>query len=133
MKFNSFFYVFNSFFLGFALRYATWLNPNGVAIVNDQAIPPVSVSSGGAEYPGDQGFRDAFAAVTDRLYVVPGVRVAEELGNARVNNIVLLGALSTFLDVDAGIWKAVIESRVPSRYVALNLKAFERGQALISG
>lgn len=115
-----------------SLRYAAWLKPNGVAIVNDQAIPPVSVSSGGAEYPGDQDFRDAFAAVTDRLYLVPGIRVAEELGNARVNNIVLLGALSTFLDVDAEIWKAVIESRVPSRYVELNLKAFERGQALIS-
>ncbi len=115
-----------------ALRYAAWLKPGGVAIVNDQAIPPVSVSSGGAEYPSDEDFRDAFAAVTDGLHVVPGIEVAEELGNARVNNIVLLGALSTFLDVDLAVWKRVIESRVPARYVELNLKAFERGRALIS-
>jgi len=115
-----------------ALRYVGWLKPGGVAIVNDQAIPPVSVSSGGAEYPTDEHLLEVFAAVTPRLYVVPGSRVAEELGDARVNNVVLLGALSTFLDADAAVWKAVIESRVPPRYVEMNLKAFDRGRALIS-
>lgn len=115
-----------------ALRYVGWLKPGGVAIVNDQAIPPVSVSSGGAEYPSDEHVRDIFAAVTPSLHLVPGIRLAGELGNARVNNVILLGALSTFLDVDTAVWKSVIESRVPPRYAEINLKAFERGRALIS-
>jgi indolepyruvate ferredoxin oxidoreductase beta subunit len=116
-----------------ALRYADWLKPGGVALVNDQAIPPVAVSSGGAEYPTDAQFLAAFKKVTDRVYLVPGNGVANELGSARVNNVVLLGALSVFVDVDAAVWRAVIEGRVPAKYADLNQRAFERGRALVKG
>lgn len=116
-----------------ALRYADWLKPGGVALINDQAIPPVAVSSGGAEYPGDAQFLAAFKQVTDRVYLVPGNSVANELGSARVNNVVLLGALSVFVDVDAAIWRGVIEGRVPAKFVDLNQRAFERGRALVKG
>lgn len=114
-----------------ALRYAEWLRPEGVALVNDQAIPPVAVSSGGAEYPSTSRFESALAAVTDKVYLVPGIRTATELGDARVNNIVMMGALSVFLDIDAEVWKGVIRDRVPPKYVDLNLKAFDRGRGLI--
>jgi len=41
---------------------------------------------------------------------------------------VLLGALSTLLDVPQSIWLEVIEKRVPARYVELNRSAFRRGR-----
>lgn len=116
-----------------ALRHADWLKPGGVALVNDQAIPPVAVSSGGVEYPSDEQFLAAFKSFTDRVYLIPGLEAAKELGNARVNNVVLLGALSAFVDVDAAVWRGVIEGRVPPRFVELNLRAFEKGRALVRG
>jgi indolepyruvate ferredoxin oxidoreductase beta subunit len=60
--------------------------------------------------------------------MVPGISIAEELGNVRVNNVVILGALSRRLDIDIKIWEKVIAERVPARYVELNLKAFSMGR-----
>jgi indolepyruvate ferredoxin oxidoreductase beta subunit len=42
--------------------------------------------------------------------------------------VVLLGALSTFLGMPQETWLEVIEARVPPKYVALNRKAFLKGQ-----
>ncbi|HHN94140.1 MAG TPA: indolepyruvate oxidoreductase subunit beta, partial [Anaerolineae bacterium] len=45
-------------------------------------------------------------------------------------NTVLLGALSTRLDVEPEIWLAVISRRVPPKYVELNRQAFQEGRSL---
>jgi indolepyruvate ferredoxin oxidoreductase beta subunit len=87
-------------------------------------------SSGGAEYPSDENFQAALREVTERFYLVPGIETAKDVGDARVNNIVMLGALSAFLDVDPEVWKKVIRERVPPKYVEMNLKAFDRGRML---
>lgn len=110
-----------------ALRYAEYLRPGGVAVVNRYTIKPITVTSGGAHYPSEEELQAVYAALTDRLYLVPGTAIAQELGNSRAANVVLLGALSTFLDVPAETWLQVIESRVPPKYVALNRQAFLRG------
>ena len=48
-----------------------------------------------------------------------------------VTYIVLLGALSTFLDVPVATWEKVIKKRVPQKFVDLNLKAFDAGRSLL--
>jgi indolepyruvate ferredoxin oxidoreductase beta subunit len=115
-----------------ALRYAEYLKPGGVAIVNRYTIEPITVTSGGAHYPTEEELLTLFAAVTDRLYIVPGTTIADELGNVRASNVVLLGALSTFLDVPEETWLHAIETRVPPRYVNLNCQAFVQGRQAIS-
>jgi indolepyruvate ferredoxin oxidoreductase beta subunit len=60
--------------------------------------------------------------------VVDGLATAERLGNPRLANTVLLGGLSTRLDVSAETWLAVIEQRVPQKYVELNRQAFWEGR-----
>ena len=114
-----------------AARYADLLRPGGVAIVNEQRIPPVSVSSMGAVYPDLAAVRAVLAQVTSRVFIVPAQKTAEEAGSARAANVVLLGALSAFLDVDEGLWLAAIEGRVPARFVDANRKAFLKGRDLI--
>ncbi len=116
-----------------ALRYVSYLRQGGVAVVNRQAIRPITVTSGGAHYPSEEELRAVYGRVTDRFYLVPGAELAEKLGNARAANVVLLGALSSFLDVPADTWLAVIEKRVPSRYVALNRQAFLAGREAVGG
>jgi indolepyruvate ferredoxin oxidoreductase, beta subunit len=114
-----------------ALRYASYLRQGGVAVVNRQAIKPITVTSGGAHYPSEEELRAVYGRLTDRFYLVPGAELAEELGNARAANVVLLGALSGFLDLPAETWLAVIEKRVPPRYVALNRQAFLAGREAV--
>ena len=82
-----------------ALRYAGYLKPGGAAIVNQHTIEPITVTSGGAHYPTEEELRATYARLTDCLHIVPGTAIAQELGNARAANVVLLGAVSTLLDV----------------------------------
>jgi indolepyruvate ferredoxin oxidoreductase beta subunit len=116
-----------------ALRYVEFLKPGGVVIVNEHVIEPITVTSGGAHYPTKEELQAVYAEVTDRLYQVPGTGIAQELGNARAANVVLLGAFSTFVDVPAKTWLEVIEARVPPKYVELNREAFLKGRKAVAG
>ncbi|KPL19535.1 MAG: pyruvate ferredoxin oxidoreductase [candidate division Zixibacteria bacterium SM23_81] len=63
-----------------------------------------------------------------KLYSVPATRFAEELGNRIIANVVMLGfftAISEVVTVEA--MKKAIPTLVPSRFVELNLKAFDKG------
>lgn len=111
-----------------ALRYAEYLKPGGAAVVNRLVIKPITVSSGGAHYPTEEELLAAYRPLTGHVHLVPGTAIAEELGNPRAANVVLLGAVSPFLEVPVETWLAVIEARVPSRLVALNREAFLRGR-----
>lgn len=114
-----------------ALRYAEFLRAGGVAVVNQHIIQPITVTSGGAHYPTEEELSRVYAALTDRFYLVPGTAIAEELGNARVANVVLLGAVSRFLEVPQETWLQVLEARVPPKHVELNRRAFLRGRQAV--
>jgi indolepyruvate ferredoxin oxidoreductase beta subunit len=116
-----------------ALRYLGFLRAGGTVIVNDYAIPPVSVAIGKDSYPDDVTVDRILTEAGPDHYLVPGFEMARELGNVRTSNVVLLGALSTLLDVPVAAWEKVISNRVPKRYVDLNLKAFELGRGLVAG
>jgi indolepyruvate ferredoxin oxidoreductase beta subunit len=116
-----------------ALRYAEFLKPGGVAVVNQHVIKPITVSSGGAHYPTEEELLATYRQLTGRLHLVPGTAIALELGNPRVANAVLLGAVSTFLDVPVDTWLGVIEARVPPKHAELNRQAFLRGRQATTG
>ena len=111
-----------------AVRFASFLRPGAIAIVNDHAIPPVSVTVAGDRYPGDEEVLQALRAVTPRVHLVPGIAIAESLGNVRVSNVVLLGALSRFVDVDLEYWLTALAERVPGRTLEINRSAFLAGR-----
>ena len=112
-----------------ALRWAHMLRPGGVAIVGDQAIPPLSVSSGSDSYPGDSVLTDVLGNLAGALHLVPSMRLAEEAGTPRAHNIVVLGAVSRFTDqVPLETWLDVVAQWVPQRYVDMNLRAFQAGR-----
>jgi indolepyruvate ferredoxin oxidoreductase beta subunit len=111
------------------LRRLDQVRVGGTVLLNEQEIHPASVSSGLAAYPGEEAVRIALEAATENAYRVPGLEMAQALGNPKVLNVVLLGALSALLPVDPGIWEAVLRERVPPRFTALNLEAFHSGSA----
>jgi len=106
-----------------ALRYAHYIAPDGLAVVNAQSVVPVTVSSGAATYPEDVA--DRLKRAFPRLVYFDAGKKAVELGNIRATNIVLLGALSRGLDLPQEAWKAAIASSVKEKQRDLNLRAFE--------
>jgi indolepyruvate ferredoxin oxidoreductase, beta subunit len=112
-----------------AARLAPTIKPEAVAIVNDDAVYPQLVASGGDEYPTDDTIIGAMRRSPRKLHMIDAVAVAKELGNLRVVNVIMLGFLSRFLEIDEKYWIGVLTRLVPSKALELNKKAFARGQA----
>jgi indolepyruvate ferredoxin oxidoreductase, beta subunit len=79
-------------------------------------------------YPSQEDQDAIYGPLVERVHYVPAIDLAQELGNPRVNNVVMLGALSSLLDVPEEVWLEVISERVPERYIALNRRAFAVGR-----
>lgn len=109
-----------------ALRHAHFVASNGVAMVNDQEIRPVTVSSGQAEWPEDVD--GMLKSTFPKLELIPALKMAGELGNVRAVNMIMIGALSNHMDIDDSIWHEAIKALVKPQFVELNLKAFEAGK-----
>jgi indolepyruvate ferredoxin oxidoreductase beta subunit len=112
-----------------AARYAEWLRRGGVALVSEQVITPISVSAGVDKYPTRQQVVEAVAARSARGLWLPCVEIGVRAGSARSANVVLLGALSTFLDLPESAWTSAISEFLPRRIVEVNLRAFAAGAA----
>ena len=76
-----------------ALRYANFLKKDGVLIVNDWRIDPISVVMGTAQYP--ENIIENLEK-THTVYRINAMEEALRLGNSRVfNNIVLASTISS--------------------------------------
>jgi indolepyruvate ferredoxin oxidoreductase, beta subunit len=115
------------------LRWLDWACPQGTILINDQRIFPVVVSSGVSFYPSDIEVDAALLRTAPNIYKVPGLDIAQKLGNSRVLNVVLLGAMSSLTEIDPQIWENVIRQRVPAKVVDLNVKAFWQGRGALAG
>ena len=111
-----------------AARFADFLRPDGLMFINDYSIVPVTVSAGDAIYPSDEALRQNLSTITAHTCWVPGVTLAEELGNPKTANIIVLGAVSAWMDIPLEDWMAVVEARVPKKHLAINQKAFLAGR-----
>lgn len=63
--------------------------------------------------------------------VIEASKMAGELGNGKVANIVLFGALARLMNLRNIDWKDVISRTVKPKFVEINKKAFDKGQSLV--
>lgn len=110
------------------VRWVNYLKPGAVAIVNNYAIPPLSVNQGLEHYPTDAEVKQIIGQRTDKLYLVEGTAKALALGNARTLNILMLGYIAGFLPFEMKAWENGIAAHLPERLLKLNLTAFEMGR-----
>jgi indolepyruvate ferredoxin oxidoreductase beta subunit len=111
-----------------SLRYLDMLRAGAVSLVGDMRIPPLTISSGGNTYPADGDIQRRLSAVGS-AHFIPSMTLAEEAGNVRAHNTVVLGTFSTFMpDIAPELWLETIEELVPARYVEVNQKAFQLGR-----
>jgi indolepyruvate ferredoxin oxidoreductase beta subunit len=111
-----------------AYRSLPLLRPGAEVVVNDYRIAPPQVLLGQATYPDDlaERIRSRFAD----FLLVDGLRLAQQAGDARAANTVLLGAVSKRLSIAEPIWQQALEKMVPKKALEVNLKAFRLGRAL---
>jgi len=110
-----------------AVRYLDFLKPGGAVIINDQQITPLTVFFAKIPYP--ENIEEICQKKTDKVKMIDGIKKSEALGNPRVLNTVMMGALSNYTQFDEKHWIDAIQQRVPSKTFDLNRRAFEAGRA----
>lgn len=108
-----------------ALRWLEYLKPDGKVVVNDYKIPSAPILMGKEDYP--EGVIDIIKSKANTS-VINAAEIAEELGNMKVMNIVLLGALVEAMDLSDIDWEKAISDNIKEKFIDINLKAFQRGK-----
>ena len=104
-----------------ALRYAHFLKKDGVIIVNDWRIDPITVVTGAREYP--ENIIENLAK-EHTVYSINAMEEALKLGNSKTFNVIVLGMAAKHMDFEKQAWLDVIARTVPPKTVEMNQKAF---------
>lgn len=111
-----------------SLRYIQYLHKGSKVVINTLKLPPVPVSTGVVPYPPD--ILKTLRKKNLDVYPVDAFEIGRTLGEVRSSNIVIVGALSSLLTVDEECFIKAIRERVPPGFLAVNLRAFEKGRAV---
>ncbi len=108
-----------------AYRALPYAKIDGTMIVNTQTMDPMPVITGVAKYP--DRILEKLESKKIKLVSVDGVSMAKEAGNIKAVNVVLIGILASKMNIEYQTWIDVIKETVPSKFLDVNLKAFELG------
>ena len=120
--------------LGFEMletaRNLSMLNKDGTVLVNTKYISPSTYFDTSKKSLTSEKLIMMLKESTKRLFTIDGQSIAMKVGNLRVVNTALLGALSTLLEdsIKTESLKKAISSRLKNKHVAVNLKAFQFGR-----
>jgi indolepyruvate ferredoxin oxidoreductase beta subunit len=110
------------------IRYLHFLKKGGILLVNRKEIPSLPVISGAATYPSDLTERMASYPVS--LHLIDAD--ADQLGNPRVMNVVILGALIKLLHLTGLVdWREQVAAAVRPQFRDVNQKALEIGLNIV--
>lgn len=108
-----------------ALRYLDFLKPDGKLVVNDYEMPSAPILTGRVDYP--ENIIDDIKEKVD-VTVIKAVDIARGLGNEKVMNVVLLGALIKALQLENDIdWEKIVSQQVKPKFIEINIKALKEG------
>ncbi|WP_195937860.1 indolepyruvate oxidoreductase subunit beta [Romboutsia sp. 1001713B170131_170501_G6] len=112
-----------------ALRWLEYLKPGGKIIYNNYRMDSMPILTGKAEYKEEEIEKEL-----ERLNgsLLDAAEKALELGNAKVMNIILLGALVKSMNLEDINWEQIIKDNVKEKFVDINIKAFNEGMKLVS-
>jgi indolepyruvate ferredoxin oxidoreductase beta subunit len=111
------------------LRWCHYLRPGGLVLMNTARLVPPVVDLGLYDYPDDP-----LVEINSRGYKVhafDAMAIAMELGDVRLGNTVMLGAMADHLPFPPGVLLEAILKRFSARkphMVEINRQAFEAGR-----
>lgn len=111
-----------------AVRNLDYLKEDGVVVVSKKAVKPVTASLAAKVYEG-QDMLDYLEKKVQRLVIVDGQQIMDELGSAKVLNVILLGAAIACNEIDISVVeiRQAIKEKVPDRFYELNMRALDAG------
>lgn len=112
-----------------AYRAIPFLKSDGVMIANTQKSDPMPVIIGAAKYPDSivEKIRK-----NQNLKTVDALSIANEAGNAKAVNVVLIGVMAKSTDIPYESWIEALRKTVPPKFLDVNLSAFVKGYNLQS-
>lgn len=114
------------------LRWRHMLRPQGIALVNDSRFVPPVVELGLFDYP-ENPIAEMKAAGT-RVVAFDATTIAQGLGDIRLGNTVMLGAIADHLPFSAEVLLDCVLQRFRKKgeqMVELNRRAFAAGRAAV--
>ena len=116
-----------------ALRWIHYLRPGGRVLMNTARLVPPVVSGGLYDYPEDPV--GEIRAQGIEVHAFDAMAIALELGDVRLGNSVMLGAIADHLPFSAEVLLQSILRRFQARKPAMveaNARAFEGGRAAVA-
>ncbi|NSW83401.1 MAG: indolepyruvate oxidoreductase subunit beta [Syntrophothermus sp.] len=110
-----------------AARWLGYLKQGGLLIINDERVDPLPVMSGETKYPED--IAQKLCQVVPNSVLVDATGIAVGCGSAKAANMVLVGLLSSVMDIDPELVEEAIRELVSPAVLDLNLRAFHEGRA----
>lgn len=114
---------------GEALRFARFLSPAGVALVNTRPVLPSTVTCGQAEYPPLPVILALLRARCSNVIAMDATALAERAGTAQAMNVVMLGVLAGYIPLSEDLILQALSLVVPPKFLEANKKAFALGKA----
>lgn len=117
------------FEIGEATRMLPYLSHDGLAVVADTAIIPVTASLGGSGYMPAEHRAYLEETLAGRVVFISSGRVLEECGTLKALNVALLGAAceSGALGVTLDQMSDALKKRVKPRFLEMNERALRLG------
>ena len=112
-----------------ALRWLEYLKPEGKIVVNNYRIDSIPVLTGKAIYK-EKEIEDELNRLN--ATIINAADKAKELGNSKVMNIILLGALVKSMSLEDIDWESIIRENIKEKFVDINLQAFKKGMETVS-
>ncbi|GLI37791.1 indolepyruvate oxidoreductase subunit beta [Geobacter hydrogenophilus] len=110
-----------------ALRYVHYLKPGGMLVYNKGTINPSTVASGLATYPAD--VEEQISRACGGAHGIDALAIAQQAGNAKAVNMVMVGSVLKKLPIDAQVVEGVVSALSKDKGVEVNLKALRGGGA----
>jgi len=108
------------------LRYLDYLRLGSFVLVNNQKISPPSVSMGLEDYPDD--ISERLKKRFKNFNLIDGIALAQQTGNPKTLNVVLLGVLSRYLNLEEKMWVKTIQEQFSPGLREVNEKGFYLGR-----
>jgi len=111
-----------------SVRYLPYMHSDSQVIVNTHKIYPPAVATGKMTYPDN--VLDVLANNNIKVKELDAFEVARKVGEVRAVNIAMVGALSTYIEIDEQVFLDVMNERIPERFREANINAFLEGRKL---
>ena len=109
-------------------RYVNQLRKDGTLILNEEEMYPLPVLAGLEKYPA--GLLEEIKDKIKNIKTINARRMAEDLGEPRCQNIIILGLMVKALKLENIDWVSLIKKYLPERVHDVNVKAFELGLSI---